>query len=294
MIVVRLMGGLGNQMFQYAAGKRLATHHGTQLELDLTAYDDQANIDTPRSYELGCFALNAPKANPRILPQPPAIGKKAKLKALVHRLGRPRSHLITLDENGHGFKPQVLKAPDHTYLVGFWQCEKYFLDVADHIRADFELKEPPAGRNATMLQQIMRVNAVSLHVRRGDYVSNEHAAKFHGLQPLDYYKEAIRQLSTKVKNPHFFIFSDDPQWCKDNLKFDHPTTFVDHNPPDRGYEDMRLMRNCQHHIIANSSFSWWGAWLGNNPGRIVYAPKRWFNDPSIDTSDVAAKGWITL
>src|SRR5262249_55345497 len=141
---------------------------------------------------------------------------------------------------------------------------------------------------------IQAVMAVGVHVRRGDYAANPVTREWHGLTPLEYYYAAVRQLAACVNNPHFFIFSDDPAWVKRNLHFDYPTTYVTHNAVEKGYEYLRLMSLCKHHIIANSSFSWWAAWLCTYPGQQVFAPAKWINISTFDTSDVALASWHRL
>ena len=275
MITVKLYGGLGNQMFQYAAGLRLATHHQTKLAIDLSWFETIGKTaDTRRVYELDCFNLSAQPAG------------------FMNKVFGGRS--VTIKEKGFRFDPEILSAPANATLDGYWQSYLYFEDAAETIRRDFNFALPPSAPNAAMLNEIAKVTAVSLHVRRGDYITNEAANKFHGTSPLDYYRMAIEYLSARVKNPHFFVFSDDPEWCKANLTIDFATTYVDHNPPDKGYEDLRLMSHCKHHIVANSSFSWWGAWLNSNPEKIVVAPKIWFLDSSIDTTDLVPTSWKRL
>ena len=135
---------------------------------------------------------------------------------------------------------------------------------------------------------------MSIHVRRGDYVSDAITQEIHGLSPLEYYAAAIQHIAHVAVQPHFFVFSDDPSWVRQNLHIDYPTTYVEHNTADRNYEDLRLMSLCRHHIIANSTFSWWGAWLGSNRAKMVIAPKRWFNTPDKDTRDLIPRSWIQL
>ena len=154
------------------------------------------------------------------------------------------------------------------------------------------MKEPQ-GMNKDLLEQITSdASSVSVHVRRGDYVSNKNAAKFHGLTGVDYYKAVVKEMAKRVKNPKLYIFSDDPEWCKQNLKFTQLTTYISHNTD--GSEDMRLMKACKHNIIANSSFSWWGAWLNENPNKIVIAPKQWFSHSESNTKDVIPDSWQKL
>ena len=135
---------------------------------------------------------------------------------------------------------------------------------------------------------------MSLHVRRTDYVQNALTNKIHGVCDQDYYASCVRYIGDQVSNPHFFIFSDEPQWAKDNLMFDFPMTVVDCNDASRNYEDLRLMSTCKHNIIANSSFSWWGAWLNSNPNKIICAPKQWFTDSTRNTKDLIPSNWIRL
>jgi hypothetical protein len=137
-------------------------------------------------------------------------------------------------------------------------------------------------------------SAVSIHVRRGDYVSDAGTNRFHGTCSVDYYHDAVDRISGFAPASHFFVFSDGIDWAKENLRLRQPVTYVDFNDGEKNYEDLRLMSLCKHHIIANSSFSWWGAWLNPNPDKIVIAPKKWFNDPSINTDDLIPNSWLRL
>ena len=192
------------------------------------------------------------------------------------------------------FDPEVASLPDGVCLEGYWQSERYFAQVADRVRHDLTLEKPPAGRDAELLAEIAAGNAVSLHVRRGDYVTDPAASATHGVCPLDYYRRAIAFIAERVADPVFFLFSDDPEWTRANLDLGGAATLVDHNGPDRGHEDLRLMSHCDHHIIANSSFSWWGAWLDPRPQKMVVAPRQWFRDASKDTSDLIPESWVQL
>lgn len=287
MIVVKLIGGLGNQMFQYAAGLRLARHHGSVLKLDLTGYKHQENLATPRRFELNSLNISAGIADPADLP---TASRLLKIKSRL----TGHAPLRVIKEKNFRFDSNILEASDNSYLDGFWQSEEYFKDQAEAIRTEFKVKNPPNQLNGKILDEISKVQAVSLHVRRGDYVKDKKTNLFHGISSIDYYRSAIKLVAQRVPQAHLFIFSDEPDWCKANLKFTQPTTYVDHNSPDQGFEDMRLMTACQHHIIANSSFSWWGAWLDPRPAKIVIAPKNWFQDPSMDASDVVPDEWIKL
>ncbi len=290
-VIVHLMGGLGNQMFQYAAGRALAQRLGATLKLDVSAYAS----DPLRSYSLSPFNIQEQFATPAELA---AIRRpyESRLAWYMQRLSRllklPFGWTTVQENHFRPFDPRFAIISGHVYLVGYWQSEKYFADMQELIRSECTLKEKPDAANREMAERIAGVQAVSLHIRRGDYVSNPHTNQIHGVCSLAYYQECVRRLAEELSRPHFFVFSDDAAWAQENLRLDYPTTFVAHNGPARPHEDLRLMTLCQYHILANSSFSWWGAWLNPNPDKIVYAPGRWFNDPTLDTRDLLPSGWI--
>ena len=187
-----------------------------------------------------------------------------------------------------------MKQEGNVYLEGFWHSEKYFKDIENVIRQEFTIRDEPDALNKEMANKIMACEPVSIHIRRGDYVSDKKTNEFHGTCSLEYYNDAIGIITKEIKAPHFFVFSDDPVWVQDNLKLKFSTTYLVYNGAEKAYEDLRLMSLCKHHIIANSSFSWWGAWLSGNPYKIVIAPKKWFNDETIDTSDLIPDEWFRI
>lgn len=276
MITVKLQGGLGNQLFEYAAGRALAARSNTGLQLDIEWY----KISPNRTYDLAAYAISGTVATQEDL-------RKTKRGPF----GLKRAYLVK--ERSYSFDPHVLEAGPDAYLVGYLQSEKYFADIADTIRREFTLKTKAEGLNAELLKEIEAGTSVSLHVRRGDYVTTRNGVANHGAASLEYYQRAVDLIATKVASPHFYVFSDDPAWTQENLKFDYPTTFVTHNGK-AAQEDLRLMSACKHFIIANSTFSWWGAWLGANPEKKIVAPERWFVDPKTDTSDLIPASWIRL
>ena len=292
MIIAKLMGGLGNQMFQYATAAGLAEKHNTNVVIDNSWFETTTNVETPRHYELNRFALdqNFIDLGQFALVDKLSTSPKTKLYNLI--IGRATPRIFVYKEKGHGFDINVLNLPDNTLLEGYWQTEKYFTFCRYKILHDFTFIKGSTKKNQEVLDLIKRTTSVSLHIRRGDYANNEITKAFRGLTGLGYYQEAANKISRKIKNPHFFIFSDEPEWCRQNLKLSFPSTYVSHNVD--GSEDMRLMIHCQHHIIANSTFSWWGAWLNPRKDKIVYAPKQWFNDSSMDTKDVLPKNWIKI
>ncbi len=291
MIISRLVGGLGNQMFQYAAGLRLASARNTQLKLDLSAFEDRT-IRTPRCYELGAFAVTAELADPEEIAALVERGDRL-LGRLAARWSHGRFSSPALERAFH-FDPGVLSLADGVVLRGYWQSERYFADAADQVRREFCWKRDPAGKNAAMIADITNCNSVSLHVRRGDYLTNPDAHEMHGVCSIDYYQRAVAYIVDRVSDPTFFLFSDEPDWVRENLDLRASVRLVDHNGPDAGSEDLRLMSRCSHHIIANSTFSWWGAWLNPNSDKIVVAPKQWFADDSLDTSDLLPASWVKL
>jgi hypothetical protein len=282
------MGGLGNQMFQYSAGRRLAYANGVELKLDTFSFKE-CNL---RTYSLGIFNVQENLAT-REEVEALTVGKRSLVERFSTKiLGRKHSSLPSHVREKQ-FAPEILNLPDNVYLDGYWQSEKYFTDIEDIIRKEFTVKTDQERKNRKLAELIASCDSVSLHIRRGDYVSTPEIRKVHGTCSLDYYFRCVDQLSKTVKNPHFFIFSDDHDWASDNLKLPHPTTLVDHNGM-KAYEDLRLMSQCRHHIIANSSFSWWGAWLNKNQDKIVIAPQSWFNDSSRDTKDLIPDSWVRI
>ncbi|MFN8379623.1 MAG: alpha-1,2-fucosyltransferase [Anaerolineae bacterium] len=280
LIFVQLLGGLGNQMFQYAAGRALAERHRVPLRMDLRQFEDRRSTNTPRRYALAPFSINA------------SVASSSEL--IANTLQRWLRIASVLRERGHAFNPQLTNAGPRTLLVGYWQSERYFSAIAPIIRREFTVRSLPSAKDASLLIEMGQSHAVSVHVRRGDYVSNAAANAFHGLMPLNYYHEAATHILRNDPDARFYVFSDDPAWAREYLNLPGKTTIVDHHGPDDGHEDLRLMRACQHHIIANSSFSWWGAWLSERPGKQVIAPRQWFRDLSIDTSDLCPPEWIRL
>ncbi|MBU2539052.1 MAG: alpha-1,2-fucosyltransferase [Proteobacteria bacterium] len=291
MIIVRIMGGLGNQMFQFAAGRQLAARHKTVVKMDISDFENYNLHD----YGLSVFNINelfASKEEINLLKEPEAGTWKKRIKKVLrcpNKLGKTH-----IKEKHYHFDPEILSLSDFVYLDGYWQSEKYFLDIADVIRNEFTITLSQTDENSALTQQINSCESVSLHVRRGDYVTDEKTKTIHGTCGLDYYRRCIADLSQKVPHPCFFIFSDDPEWTKQNLKITHPATFISHNGPEKNYEDLRLMSQCRHHIIANSSFSWWGAWLGQYPDKLVLSPSGWFKEKTFNTKDLIPSTWQRL
>jgi hypothetical protein len=297
MIIVKLSGGLGNQMFQYAAARRLATIHNAELKLDLSFLGRDRRRNTPREYELKHLKISAAIATPADVARIAGIDAGAVTNAmarLCRKVGLMKPNPNIFAEKYFHFDEALLGAPDNIYLDGYWQSEKYFKDIGDILREEFKVRYPLEGENLELAKKIKGTTSVSVHFRRGDYATNPAVGRYHGSCGLEYYGECVDLLCKKVSEPHFFIFSDEPEWAEGNLRLPHPATVVKHNGPRKGYEDLRLMALCRHNIIANSSFSWWGAWLNDNREKMVLAPEKWFNDPETKTSDLMPGNWIKI
>lgn len=295
MIIVKLMGGLGNQMFQYATGKRLAIFNNAELKLDITGYETMNVSDTPRQFELNLLNIKSEIASKTdIAKVKQADHERTFDERIIHKLGRSKA-IYHYGERNAGFDPRVLKLKKNTYLVGWWQNEKYFSDIRNILLKEFEPKNKPSDNNAKWLEQALSTDSIAVHVRRGDYISNKHANVHHGLSTIDYYNAAATYMKTYIKNPHFFVFSDDIAWCKKNISFGENVTFIEGNVGSKAYEDLRIMSQCKHNIIANSSFSWWGAWLNKNDEKIVIAPRAWFqNEKANRETDIVPESWIRM
>jgi hypothetical protein len=287
MVIVRLMGGLGNQMFQYAAGRRLAYSLDVELKLDLTWFKQPDR----RPYGLGAFNIMERMASPEDI-RHLTLGRAAFLqmamrKFLGFKFQPPKSYI---KEESFSFDSSILSLNDSVYLDGYWQNEKYFIDIKPTIRADFTLEAPPSERIESLTKTIASCDSVSIHIRRGDYLL-EDKIKFHGLCSLDYYQRCVDIMIQSVSNPHFFVFSDDYQWAISNLKLPYKTTYLYPSNENLAFEDLWLISKCKNHIIANSSFSWWGAWLSQNPSKIVIVPKKWFQ---IEENDWVPPDWLRV
>lgn len=283
MIITRLHGRLGNQMFQYAAGRALADRAGVPLALDSRGAILRGEGVLTRVFDL---ELADPVLLPPLKQTNPlryaiwrGIGQKVGAKPYFRR------------ERGLGYNPAFEDWGDDSYLHGYWQSQKYFQNSAERIRSDFTFPAFSNQQNAEMAARIAESTAISLHVRRGDYLT--FAA--HVLCDQAYYDAALAKVLDGLQgDPIVYVFSDDPQWAKDNLSLPCEKVVVDFNGPETDFEDMRLMSLCQHNIIGNSSFSWWAAWLNQTPGRRVAGPAKWFGDPKLSNPDIFPHDWLRI
>lgn len=284
--IVKFNGGLGNQMFQYAFGYAMEKETGVETFFDMSFFEKKY----ARPYELGVFSLKVNQVEDYWL--------KLKLKAmwkLRKKLKKRKFFELTFFPEPHfHYYKYAFQIRPNTYIEGFFQSEKYFKKYEDDLHNAFKFKTRPSKFNQYMIEQMSESNSVSVHIRRGDYVQKKRYQDLYATCSLDYYKRGVEHIANKYPNPRLYVFSDDIQWVKANWNLPYETVFVNHNTADQNFEDIRLMSNCKHNIIANSSFSWWGAWLNKNPQKIVIAPKKWFNDKRINQEDVIPEAWVRL
>lgn len=283
MIIIKINGGLGNQLFQYAVGKRLAEKHQIELKFDISEYTDGYY----RKYRLGNFNIEGKIASKEEINQ----FKKNNWQKILEKI-KPYYKRTTIKYSGYGFDKNILKLGANVYLDGYWQNEKYFLDISDIIKQKFTLKNALSPIAQDLQKKTLNCNSVSIHIRRGDYITSSKFSKIYKLLPWDYYANAIKKISIEVSSPIFFIFSDDIEWIKNNTAIPSPNIIVSRNELN-DYEELFLMSSCRHNIIANSSFSWWGAWLNSNPNKIIIGPKAWFNFCDNDQG-IMPESWLKI
>lgn len=297
MIIVRLTGGLGNQMFQYAFGKALAHKHQTELLVETTHLQKKTLTlgPTSRMYELNCFQLNVQKATNNDI---------KKIRPIVYRIinslllrtgckGIQTSKYFT--ETKFSYNDSITKIGKDCYVTGYWQSARYFNSIESIIRKDLKFPKKLDNINNQRLIKINAKNSISIHIRRSDFINSKFHT-IHGACSVEYYRKAVEFIVNKINDPIFFIFSDDIEWARISLNLSYSSEFVSGNSGSKSYIDMQLMSQCKYNIIANSSFSWWGAWLNSNPDKIVIAPKQWFanNAMNAQTNDLIPNIWLRL
>lgn len=279
--IVKFNGGLGNQMFQYAFAKGIQEKTGLEPVFDMSFFKKRY----ARPFELGVFSI---KPNEVL-----KFSDKLKL-ALIWKFrrkleGKKFLSIKLISENDFGYCDYEIEP--ECYIEGFFQSEKYF---PKDIRNEFVFKDELDKKNEEVAQLIKNSNSISLHVRRCDYVKKKRYQNMFATCSLDYYKNALELITKGQKDFRIFVFSDDKEWVKENLKLSYETYYVDLNSGKTSFRDMQLMSFCKHNIIANSSFSWWGAYLNKNPEKIVVAPKKWFNDDGINQKDIIPESWFRI
>lgn len=288
MIITRLKGGLGNQMFQYATGLVVATRYKEEMKLDVAGYDNplHVNSDTPRKYRMHAFNLSCGVATTE------EAMKARNPLGIISKLLRAFNQRV-LKQSYIDYEPYFFKKY-HRYVEGYFQSEKNFMEVEDKIRKEFTLKKE--YESLFFLEEKSNIDitkSVSVHIRRGDYANDKETNNYFGTCSLEYYKKAIDLIKLKIENPIFYFFSDDIEWVKKEFGEDPYFKFIS-NPKLEDYEELLLMSLCAHNIIANSSFSWWGAWLNKNPSKIVIAPKKWVNVEPNPHPNIFPEGWVIV
>lgn len=281
MITIHLSGGLGNQLFQFATGYSVAKKNQTGLILNISAYKN--NI---RSYELNNFKKIA-----SFCELDNAASSKNKFSSFLrHKFFT--NHYV--EKHPFKYSDSIKSCRNGVNLYGYFQSERYFIDSRSDLLYFFSFDLSEDFQFNKFKNMIQTCASVSLHVRRGDYLSNHAANSYHGILSIEYYKKAVNIISNQLSDPVFFIFSDDLNWAAENLRFISNRVLVDCNRDRDSYRDVQLMSLCHSNVIANSSFSWWGAWLNKNQEKIVVAPKRWVIAPEEPLDDIIPRGWIGI
>ncbi|MGY3054254.1 hypothetical protein ACVWYG_002460 [Pedobacter sp. UYEF25] len=284
MKIVKFLGGLGNQMFQYAFYKSLKSRF-KDVKADISGYK---SYKLHNGFELNrLFGINLEETSQFIIDLYNPFVRYWYARKLRRILNL--KNVYVEEKTPFCLESSILQDPSNAFYWGYWQDPRYFSEIEAEIREDLQFKLPLNPKNQSFLENIKLVNSVSIHVRRGDYLNEE---LLGGMCSVDYYLKGMALMNAKIDHPIFFIFSDDIAWCKKNLIANSTLIFIEGNHNSESYIDMQLMSNCKHNIIANSSFSWWGAWLNNNPEKIVIGPKKWIDDDSPNC--IMPKKWIKL
>lgn len=288
MIITKLKGGLGNQIFQYACGRALALRNNDRVKLDIIGYNSSNGIDTVRKYSLFPFNIKA-----EIATEQEILKLKYPFGIISKGMRFFRAKILRQFETG--LNKKILNYKGSIYLDGFFQTEKYFLDKEKEIRDDLKLTASTSAKFQENFNLIKNTPiSVSLHVRRGDYVSDKVTNLHHGTCNAEYYAKALEYITSKIGNEiKVFVFSDDINWVKENMPLAYPAEYVS-APEIPDYEELILMSKCNHNIIANSSFSWWGAWLNENRDKIVVAPSKWVQKNPENFKDVVPNTWYRI
>jgi len=291
MIIIRLKGGMGNQMFQYAFGVKLATALDTELKIDLSSLLDRSKGEfVYRNYDLPIF-----KVNDQLLISEGFF--KTIYKPKISRITKMMRQYINkgktfIKEKHFHFQPELITQPkDNSIYEGWFQSPKYFSEVEDKIRKEFQFKNSILENSKPLFEKIKNTNSICLNVRRTDFL------KVDTLNTTDknYFFKAAKYIAKRIENPVFYVFSDDVEWCRKNIVMDYPVEVVEHEHKGHKFGNyMQLMIACKHFIIPNSSYAWWAVWLNEHPNKIVVAPQNWFNDLQINTSDLVPDSWVRL
>jgi hypothetical protein len=276
MVIVKINGGLGNQMFEYMFYKYLQTKF-EDVKIDKSIY---SRMEQHNGYELDrIFGLTPPVATENEIRKLKADSWKIHRKVQYKIFGFPNT--VINQETDCSYLSDL---KDNKYYAGYWINRKYFPQHRSEVKSIFNFKNEMSERNKEAVTEIKNSNSISIHIRRGDYVGNR---TYEGICNDKYYKCAIGIMENKIDKPRYYIFSDEPEWVKNNFKLDFMTV-VDWNKGEDSYWDMYLMSCCKHNIMANSTFSWWGAYLNSNEDKIVIGPRYWFVNEKDNNSEEMA------
>lgn len=286
MIITRIFQGLGNQLFQYAFGQALANRLRTEHLLDLRWFD---NYSHHREFGLDRFRIDwtvAEEGDARKLLRRSGGALQQQLNYFMRKYtGVPINGMVKEDLTRQ--RPwRMARLNDDTYLDGYFTSEEFFSRYFPEARKQFRLKTPPSAENRNWMARMSLPNAVCVSVRRGDFVNHP----IHDLCGDDYYHNALKAVKARIPNAELFVFSDEPDWVEQHMQFDLPFHIMKHNRPDF-YEDFRLMYTCPNHVMPNSTYSWWAAWLAEKPDSLIIAPEKWLNSTEIDSSRVIPSRW---
>lgn len=297
--MINLMGGLGNQMFQYATAKHLSIINNTELKIDASNFK-KLTLNREHTFQLSDLNITAPQASKNDIwkiasPANPLV------RIIGNALGisplKVRTNAIFRETGGSGFQPDILELKADRYLIGYFNSYKYFDSIRNVLLEEYMPREKISLQGQELLKLIESTNSVSIHIRRGDYVDNPDVYKcIEGIITDRFYRNAVDFIASKVESPHFFIFSNDMPWVREHFKVSHQATYVDINSTKRGFEDLWLMSRCMHNITAGgSTFSWWAAYLNSNANKIVVRTEQVSNDANYNhPDDYFPREWVAV
>ena len=297
MVIVKIFQGIGNQLFQYAYARALSLRNGYDFKIDISYYIHYSEVTQfgftyKRDYGLHNFNIIENIATEDEVSKAQAIAGSNRVSHYINRKLDERAPYYRkkhVKEKDTVFEPGLLNVKDGSYVEGYYTSEKYFKDYRANILNEFTLKAPVNEKNAEVIAMMQDTESVCISIRRTNFLTNP----LHNVCNEKYYVDGLKAMNDLVSNMRVFIFSDDNEWVLKNFHLPYQHEFVTHNYPDF-YEDLRLMAHCKHHIIPNSTFSWWGAWLSQYPGKKVIAPRAWLNSDTIDYSTVIPDDWIKI
>lgn len=288
MIVVRIEGGLGNQMFQYAFGTQIAHRNRTELVLDLSSYAKKPQ----HGYLLDRWQIAARQLEPHEVRRLPHRYQPKANRSVWRRFFLPIDGLKRVREKPFGFSKEYLETRNDCYLVGYWQSERYFPDVTKEVVQQFQPRTASSHQSERIRERMLETNSIAIHIRRGDYLNPANPQFTACNLSLEYYYQSILHRLRHRVGCEAFVFSNDIAWCREKLRLPCPTHYVEHTTNGTAHEDLWMMTAAESLVIANSTFSWWGAYLGQRDGKTVYAPMQWFRPNTLDDSNIPCQSWI--